>query len=70
MGIRVVGTSNQLLLEVLKLKKNLQKNKVGTGKTPFFVRQVHFVLIILFILKLACDMAVLYENDGFFSPFN
>ena len=25
------------LLEVLKLKQNFQKNKLGTGKTPFFV---------------------------------
>ena len=31
----VVGTTNQLF--VLKLKQNFQKNKVVTGKTPFFV---------------------------------
>ena len=32
----VVGTTNQLF--VLKLKQNFQKNKVVTGKTPFFLR--------------------------------
>ena len=33
------GLSHQIksLLEVLKLKQNFQKNKLGTGKTPFFV---------------------------------
>ena len=36
MGIWVVGTTNQLF--VLKLKQNFQKNKVVTGKTPFFLR--------------------------------
>ena len=36
--IWVVGTLNQLFKkEVLKLKQNPQKNKVVTGKTPFFV---------------------------------
>ena len=33
----VAGTSNQLFKEVLKLKQNFQKNKVVTGKAPFFV---------------------------------
>ena len=38
MGIWVVDTTNQpFLLEDLKLKLNFQKNKVVTGKTPFFV---------------------------------
>ena len=32
MGIWVVGTSNQLFEEVLKLKQSFQKNKVVTGK--------------------------------------
>ena len=34
MGIWVVGTSNH---KVLKLKQYFQKNKVVTGKSPFFV---------------------------------
>ena len=38
MDIWVVGTSNQLFIKsILKLKQNLQKNKVVTSKTPFFV---------------------------------
>ena len=37
MGIWVVGTSNNSLKEVFKLKQNLQKNKIVTGKIPFFV---------------------------------
>ena len=36
MDIWVVGTLNQLF-EVVALKLNFQKNKVGIGKTPFFV---------------------------------
>ena len=37
MDIWVVGTLNQLLKEVLKLKQNFQKNKVVTGRASFFV---------------------------------
>ena len=37
MGAWVVGTLNQLFIRVLKLKQSFQKNKVVTGKTPFFV---------------------------------
>ena len=38
MSIWVVDTSNQVFIgAVLKLKQNFQKNKVVTGKTPFFV---------------------------------
>ena len=37
MDILVVGTSNQVFIEVLKLKQSFLKNKVVTGKTPFFV---------------------------------
>ena len=46
------------------MKQNFQKNKVVTGKTPF-LWQVHFVVIILFVLTLAFDMAVFYGNDAF-----
>ena len=35
-NIWVVGTSNQLFEDVIKLKQNFQKNKVVvTGKSPF-----------------------------------
>ena len=37
MDIWVVGTLNQLFIGIFKLKQNFQKNKVVTGKTPFFV---------------------------------
>ena len=37
MGTLVIGTSNQLFIEVLKLKQNFQKNEVVTGQTPFLV---------------------------------
>ena len=37
MGIWVIGISNQLVKNVLKLKQNFQTNKVVTGKTPLFV---------------------------------
>ena len=57
-----------------KVKQNFQKNKVVTGKTPFSVIlcESHFVVIVLFVVTLASDMAVLYENDAFFilSAFN
>ena len=49
--------------EVLKRKQNFRKNKVVTGKTSFF--EVHFVLTILFVLKLALDVVVLYGNVVF-----
>ena len=37
MDMWVVGSSNQLIYEILKLKQNFRKTKVVTGKTPFFV---------------------------------
>ena len=37
MNIWEVGTSNQHLHEVLKLKQNFRKNKVVTYKTLFFL---------------------------------
>ena len=52
------------LQEVLKLKQKFEKNKVVTGKTPFFMIGP-FVLTILFILTLASDTTVLYENDAY-----
>ena len=46
------------------MKRNFQKNKVVTGKTPFFVVGLfcshHFIALIL-----DYDMAVLYGNDAF-----
>ena len=36
MDIWVVGTLNQLFVRVPKLKQIFQKNKVVTGKAPFF----------------------------------
>ena len=57
--------SNQFIMRgSYKLKQNFEKKKVVTGETPFFLI-VHFALIILFVLTLAFDMAVLYENDAF-----
>ena len=47
-----------------KLKQNFEKKKVVTGETPFFLI-FDFVLIVLFVLTLAFDMAVLYENYAF-----
>ena len=38
MAIWIVGTSNQLCIEVLKRKQSFQKNKIVTDKTPFFVK--------------------------------
>ena len=37
MGVWALGTLNQLIIEVLKLKQNFRKNKAVTGKTPFSV---------------------------------
>ena len=64
MGIWVVGTSNQLLQEVLELKQKSRKNKVVTGKTPFFLIGL-FCTHHPICLKLAPDMAVLYRNYAF-----
>ena len=47
MDIWVVGTSNQRLIRVLKLKQNFQKNKVVTCKTPFFV--ILFIVDFVFL---------------------
>ena len=49
MDIWLVGTSNQLLYEALKLKQNFRKNKVVIGKIPFFVIG-SFCTPILFVL--------------------
>ena len=46
------------LYVVSKLKQNFQK-KIVTGKTPFFI---HFVVLTLFVLKLAFDRAASYGN--------
>ena len=64
MGIWIVGTSNHLLQEVLKLKQKLRKNKVVIGKTPFFLIGL-FCTHHPICLKLAPDMAVLYRNYAF-----
>ena len=57
--IWVVGTSNQLFIEVLKLKQNFRKKKEQLLAN---LRYLHFVLPILFVLTLASDSAVLYGN--------
>ena len=64
MCILVVDTSNQLFIRGSLAETKFSKHKLVTGKISFFVK-VHFVLIILFVLTLASDMAVLYENDAF-----
>ena len=46
------------LYVVSKLKQNFQK-KIVNGKTPSFV---HFVVLTLFVLKLAFDRAASYGN--------
>ena len=57
--IWVVGTSNQLFIEVLKLKQNFRKKKEQLLANLCYL---HFVLPILFVLTLASDSAVLYGN--------
>ena len=57
MGIWVVGTLNQLFMKGYFMKKKFQKNKVVTGKTPFFVIGP-FCTCHSFVLTLASDMAV------------
>ena len=52
------------LYEVLKLKQNLQETKQLLAKLRS-LRQVHFILTILFVLILASDIAVLNGNDAF-----
>ena len=65
MNIWVIGTSNQLFEDVIKLKQNFQKNKVVvTGKSPF-LWYVYFVLTILFVLTLASDIAGFFGYDTF-----
>ena len=44
--------------------KIFQKNKMITGKTPFFMIGP-FLFTILFLLTLVSDMAILYGNDAF-----
>ena len=63
MDIWIVGTSNQLFVRDSYTEKYFSKNKVVTGKTPFFVKS--FVLPILFISTLLSDRAVLYGNVAF-----
>ena len=62
MGIWVLVHQINSLEKVLKLKQNFQKITQLLGKLRSFW-WVHFVLIILFVLKLASDLAVLYGND-------
>ena len=47
-----------------KLKQNFKKDKVVTDKTPFFLISP-FCTPILFVLTLASDRAVSYENVTF-----
>ena len=64
MDIWVVDTSNELFIRGSYTETKFSKNKVVTGKLRS-LRQVNFVLIILFVLTLAPDVAVLYENHAF-----
>ena len=46
------------------MKQNFQKNKLVTGKTPFFV--IHpFCSHYSIVITMASDMAVLYGNDAY-----
>ena len=51
-----------MFLNLIKIKKK-KKHKLATGRTPFFVL-IYFVVTMLFVLTLALDIAVLYENDA------
>lgn len=62
MVIWVSARSNQ---EVPIVKQYIKKKKEDViGKTPFF-KKVHFVLLILFFLKLASDVEILHGNVEF-----
>ena len=47
------------------MRKNFPKIKLVLGKAPFFAIGVPFILLILFVITLAFDMAVLYGNVAF-----
>ena len=61
--IWVIGTSNEPIMRGWKLKQNFQKNKVATGKIPFFVIDASCTPHSIY-LKIA-GMAVLYGNNVF-----
>ena len=66
MDIWVVGTSNYLFYEFLKLRQIFQKNKAVTGKTALFVI-VHFVVAILVIFHwLPHKNISISEKSGYF----
>ena len=60
MDIWIVGTSNQLFVRDSYTEKYFSKNKVVTGKTPFFCEKLctpHSIYL--------SDRAVLYGNVAF-----
>ena len=59
MNIWAIGTLNQLIIEVLILKLNFQKNKVVSVKCPFLLVAPWYSQ---FVLTLAFGRAVLYGN--------
>ena len=68
MDIWVVGTTNQLLRGSL-IETKFEKNKVVSGKTPFFLIVpfcTHHSICLNFFFF---NMAVLYENDAFSDLF-
>ena len=66
MDIWIVGTSNYLFDEFLKLRQIFQKNKAVTGKTSLFVI-VHFVVAILVIFHwLPHKNISISEKGGYF----
>ena len=48
MDIWVVGISSQFFLRGSETETNFQKNKVVTGKTPFFAIGIFFVLVLIY----------------------
>ena len=48
MDIWVVGISSQFFLRGFETETNFQKNKVVTGKTPFFAIGIFFVLVLIY----------------------
>ena len=55
---------SRFIEEVLKLRQNFRKNKVITGKTPFFVTGLFCTSHSIF-LTLASDRGALYGNVAF-----
>ena len=59
--IQVIGTSNQIFIRSSYTETKFSKKLLAKLRS---LRQIHFVLPILFVLTLASDTAVLYGNDA------